>query len=438
MSLLDDSSTSVPHRQNSMNAPITPPLHLFDAVGVELEYMIVDDEQLNVSPSTDRLFQSVTGRIVSDVEHDDIDWSNELVSHVVELKTAQPAESLTGLAGNFQRHVQTINRELSHVGARLLPSAMHPWMDPVREMHLWPHDNNEIYTAFNRIFDCRGHGWSNLQSMHLNLPFCGSSSPDDEFGRLHAAVRLVLPLLPAIAASSPFMDGHSTGLLDNRLEVYRTNARRLHSVVGRVIPEPVFTRSDYQQQIFGPMFAEIAPHDPDGVLRDEFLNARGAIARFGRGSIEIRVIDIQECPAVDLAVAQATVAVLKSLVAEQWSSLANQQQMPVEPMHSIFLATIRDGDQAVINNADYLQLLGWTRKTPARAIELWDDLINRCDVPVSRDSAGNDPLQVILDQGPLARRLISAVPESPSRQELDSVYRNLSNCLADGRVFGTI
>lgn len=412
-------------------------LHLFDAVGVELEYMIVDDQQLNVSPVTDRLFESVAGRIVSDIDHDDIDWSNELVAHVVELKTARPATSLEGLAESFQKHVQTIDGKLEGLGARLLPSAMHPWMDPVREMHLWPHDYSEIYAAFNRIFDCRGHGWANLQSMHLNLPFCGDTKPDDEFGRLHAAIRLVLPLLPAIAASSPIMDGRVTGLMDNRLEVYRTNARRLKSVVGRVIPEPVFTRDDYQRQIFDPMFKEIAPHDPGEILRDEFLNARGAIARFSRGSIEIRVIDIQECPAVDLAVAQATVAVLKSLVAEQWSSLTDQQEMPVEPLHDVFLATLRDADEAVVNDADYLKLLGWHGGGDSvRAIDLWSDLISRCGVSVAKDSAGNDPLQTILAHGPLARRLVKSLSNEPSREELISVYRDLADCLTAGRVFG--
>ena len=312
---------------------------------------------------------------------------------------------------------------------------MHPWMDPVQEMHLWPHDYSEIYAAFNRIFDCRGHGWANLQSMHLNLPFCGDAKPNDEFGRLHAAIRLVLPLLPAIAASSPMMDGRVTGLMDNRLEVYRTNARRLKSVVGRVIPEPVFTRDDYQRQIFDPMFKEIAPHDPDGVLRDEFLNARGAIARFGRGSIEIRVIDIQECPAVDLAVAQATVAVLKSLVAEQWSSLTDQQSMPVEPLHDVFLATLRDADEAVISDTAYLKLLGWHGGNSVRAIDLWSDLISRCGVSVAQDSAGTDPLQTILEHGPLARRLTNRLTIEPSRKELLTVYRDLADCLAVGRVF---
>ncbi|MBL8851852.1 MAG: hypothetical protein JNG89_19425, partial [Planctomycetaceae bacterium] len=277
----------------------TTPLHLFDAFGIELEYMIVDAATLDVRPIADELFKAVAGEYVSDVERGPITWSNELVAHVVELKTTTPARSLTGLSEQFQSEVRAINELLAPMGAMLLGTAMHPWMDPLREMKLWPHDNSEIYDAFNRVFDCRGHGWANLQSMHINLPFQG----DEEFARLHAAVRLLLPLLPALAASSPVMDGRVTGLMDNRLEVYRKNSQRIPQVAGRVIPERAFSQAEYDRLILQPLYAAIAPHDPAGILQEEFLNARGAIARFSRGSIEIRVIDVQECPAADLAIA---------------------------------------------------------------------------------------------------------------------------------------
>src|SRR5690606_13900663 len=205
---------------------------------------------------------------------------------------------------------------------------MHPWMDPHTEMKLWPHEFSPVYEAFNRVFDCRGHGWANLQSMHVNLPFAG----DEEFGRLHAAIRLVLPILPALAASSPIMDGRLTGLMDTRLEVYRHNARRVPEVSGQVIPERAFTQADYDAQIFAPLYAAIEPLDSEGVLRDEFLNARGAIARFSRGSIEIRLLDVQECPQADLAICRAVVAVLEALVGERWTSVSEQQSFEVAPL----------------------------------------------------------------------------------------------------------
>jgi carboxylate-amine ligase len=411
------------------------PLHLFDAFGVELEYMVVDAATLDVRPIVDRLFEQVTGETVSDVEHGDIDWSNELVRHVVELKTARPAQSLGGLAGLFLQHVETVNSELQSLGARLMPTAMHPWMDPHREMQLWPHDNSPIYETFHRVFDCRGHGWANLQSVHLNLPFCGADSPDDEFGRLHAAVRLLLPILPGLAASSPVIDQRLTGLQDNRLAVYRTNSRRVASVAGQVIPERAFTQRDYQRLIFEPMFAEIAPFDPDGHLQDEFLNARGAIARFGRGSIEIRVLDIQECPAADLAVVGAIVNVLRGLVEERWSSLDDQQAVEIAPLYSLLDRTIRDAERAIVDDPDYLRLLGWTESPRCAVADLWRFLITRTGGVDAVPSEVATALQLILDRGPLARRLVERLQDDSSREALQNVYRELCECLAGGRMF---
>jgi gamma-glutamyl:cysteine ligase YbdK (ATP-grasp superfamily) len=106
------------------------------------------------------------------------------------------------MAAGFQAEVRAIGRQLEPLGARLMPTAMHPWMNPAAETRLWPHDQAEIYQAYDRVFGCSQHGQANLQSMHLNLPFAN----DAEFARLHAAVRLVLPILPALAASSPIVE----------------------------------------------------------------------------------------------------------------------------------------------------------------------------------------------------------------------------------------
>ena len=92
-----------------------------------------------------------------------------------------------------------------------MPSGMHPWMQPARETRLWPHESGPIHRAYDALFDCRRHGWANLQSMHVNLPFGEDLTPDGEFARLHAAVRLVLPLLPALAASTPHHNGCHAG-----------------------------------------------------------------------------------------------------------------------------------------------------------------------------------------------------------------------------------
>lgn len=409
----------------------SPALHLFDACGIELEYMIVDRQSLDIRPISHHLLQSETGQPLSEVEHGDSAWSNELTQHVIEIKTAHPRSSLAGLADVFQHQVQQINRQLQQDDAQLLPTAMHPWMDPDTEMKLWPYDYSPVYQAFHRVFDCRGHGWANLQSMHINLPFCG----DAEFGRLHAAIRIVLPLLPGLAASSPFVDGKFSGMCDKRLDVYANNARKIPAVTSRVIPEPVYSQHEYEAKILQPLYSEIAPHDPDGVLQDEFLNARGAIARFDRGAIEIRVIDVQECPLADLAIAGLTIAVVKQLVAETWSTISAQQQLSVEALRSVFDQAIRRGDQAVVEDTALLAALG-LETSSASISEVWRELYSRCHEEIRQKSPELiPPLEVLMQQGCLARRMIHFAGTAPEKSQLHALFQQLAQCLADGRMF---
>lgn len=411
-------------------------LGLFEGYGVELEYMIVRAADLSVAPITDRLFQKVTGEICSDYDNDNVSWSNELALHVVEIKTNGPADSLYPLPKAFQENVRCLNEHLAALGGKLMPSAMHPWMDPTKEMQLWPHDNSPIYEAFNRVFNCQGHGWANLQSVHLNLPF----RDDAEFARLHAAIRLVLPLLPALAASSPIMDGRLTGLMDNRLEVYRHNARKIPSISGRVIPEAVFDQKSYDEKIFQKIYADIAPYDPEGILQHEWLNARGAIARFERNAIEIRVLDVQECPQADLAICAAIVEVLRALVDEQWTPLAEQKSFGTEALEQTLLSTIRDADEAMITDARYLRQFGYPVSGSApvnvSARELWKWTLDSLGMFNSKlEAAWGEPLRVILQQGPLARRIVRTLHGDLSPTKLSQVYGELCDCLRDGRLF---
>jgi carboxylate-amine ligase len=402
---------------------------LFEAFGIEMEFMIVDRETLAVRPIADLLLRAAAGGDdwVEDVERGPIAWSNEIVAHLVELKTNGPASALAGLDAVFHDDVRVANGLLESHGAMLLGSGAHPLMDPAVETRIWAHGGGEIYAAYDRIFGCSGHGWSNLQSTHLNLPF----ADDEEFGRLHAAIRLVLPIIPALAASSPFLDGKFTGYLDARLETYRHNQARIPSLTGSVIPERLFTRAEYDG-LFRRIAADIAPHDPDGMLDPLFLNSRGAIARFDRNAIEIRTIDIQECPAADLGVIGAVVAVLRTLVAERTVPYRVQQEWPEDLLARILHEVVRDGDQARILDADYLRMLG-LRGRGLTAGAVWREL---CEAASSEfDAAASAALGRILAEGPLARRLLRAVGSTPTRNSLTAYYSELAACLAANRSF---
>jgi gamma-glutamyl:cysteine ligase YbdK (ATP-grasp superfamily) len=405
-----------------------PPLHLFEGYGIELEYMIVDRDTLAVRPLADRVLQQAAGKLVNEVEVGPLCWSNELVLHVIELKTNGPAKCLAGLADQFQTGVWQVHEQLARLNSRLLGTAMHPWMDPHRETVLWPHENSPIYTAYNRIFGCQGHGWANLQSLHINLPF----ADDAEFARLHAAIRLVLPLLPALAASSPIVAGRATGLLDTRLEYYRTNQQQIPQLTGAVIPEPVYNRRDYETTILDVTYRAIAPFDPQGVLQEEWLNARGAIARFERNTIEIRLLDVQECPKADLAMAALVVALVKALCAERWEALRHLQEIPVAPLAELFRRTLRGGGEELVDEPAYLACFGVFEQRISVAA-LWQRLYEQLEVEIPAEY--HAPLELILRHGPLARRILQVLGDGFSRDELVAVYRRLADCLLQGELF---
>ncbi|MGD9342910.1 MAG: glutamate-cysteine ligase family protein [Desulfuromonadales bacterium] len=402
-------------------------LGLFAGFGVELEYMIVDRDSLAILPVADLVLHQVAGEMANEVECGALRWSNELVLHVLELKTNGPAPHLVGLADEFTRQGRQINQLLEAFNGMLMPGAMHPWMDPDLETRLWPHGDRAIYAAYDRIFGCRGHGWSNLQSAHLNLPFAG----DEEFGRLHAAIRLVLPLLPALAAASPVVNGRVTGLLDNRIEMYRVNQARIPSITGQVIPEPAFTIDAYQTMILETLYRDIAPHDPAGILQEEWLNSRGAIARFDRHAIEIRLLDVQESPLADLAIITLLVEVLRELVAETCTPWTEQQLWSENALAEIFHAVLQEGRGALIKDPRYLAMFG-IQADVLSVGELWRVLAAR--LLTGSDEAWA-PLQVILDEGPLARRIIDALGPEPDRDRLAAVYRELCDCLQEGSMY---
>ena len=407
-------------------------LGLFGGFGIELEYMVVDRATFAVKPIVDELLKHHAGSYVGDFDDGPISWSNELALHVVELKTNGPAPALRGVAHEFQRSLLRVDSTLAAMGSRLLPGGMHPTMDPAREFQRWPHDYAEIYGAYDRIFDCRGHGWSNLQSCHLNLPF----SNDAEFGRLHLAARALLPLLPALAASSPFCEGRFTGWLDWRLEVYRHNQKRVPRIAGLVVPEPVTTRADYFTTILEPTWADIAPFDPQRLLREEWLNSRGVVAKFFRDALEIRVLDVQEHPAADLAICTLVVAVLRALCAERWGSVASLAALDTQQLADVLWAVAKDGDQAMVTHPGLLAVLGFDARARS-AGELWRALAERVLPDVQDfDPLVEAPLRTILRRGPLARRVLAAVGVTPDRAALDRLCAQLADCLHGGVSFG--
>ena len=407
---------------------------LWQKYGIEMEYMIVDRGTLDVIPRADiPLGKNKKGEQLSDVEHGPIGLSNELVCHVLEFKCTEPVDGLKHLGAQFHKEILVANEKLKSINAMLLPSAAHPFMDPA-EMQLWPYDCNEIYETYDRIFNCKGHGWANLQSTHINLSFNG----DGEFGKLHGAIRALLPLIPAIAASSPFLDGKYCGFLDGRIETYRHNQDRIPSIAGQVIPEATFTYDDYNQQIFEKVKADIAPYDPEHLLNHFFLNSRGAIARFDRGAIEIRLVDIQECPNADIAIAEWEVAALKGLVEGAFSGAKildierNVRALDTTALAKILMDTTRFAEKTVIKDKAFLSVWG-VNASEITAGELVQHIFQVVKGKISGHS--QELLRKMFKRGTLASALVKNVGANPGRDDFVCEYGRLARCLAENTLY---
>lgn len=406
------------------------PLHLFEKFGIELEYMIVNNRDNRVAPIADQIMIAQTGDPVNDCLVGSCEVSNELAAHVFELKTPEPTADLEQLEQDFVEAIRLTNEILARHDCRLLPGPMHPTMNPVHESTTWAHGGREIYEIYDQIFDCRGHGWFNLQSCHINLPFAG----DDEFAQLHSAILLVLPLLPALTAASPFNEGEVTGFLDTRLETYRNNQRRCPLIVGDIIPEPVFSEQEYREKILAPIFAQIQPLDPDGVLQHEWLNSRGAIARFDRNAIEIRLLDVQECPRADLALAQFIIETIRFLVENHSEKLREfALASSTSTRKEQWMAVIRDGCSASL----FLPEVREAFSLPATAVTVGDFWKHVYQI-LPRESfslAQRETIETILDQGNLATRLLAFFQANSNKTDFNPMLSKLADCLAENRLF---
>ncbi|KGP62484.1 glutamate--cysteine ligase [Legionella norrlandica] len=399
---------------------------IFSVLGIEIEYMLVDKDNLNVQPKSDLILNALAGHQVNEIELDDIAISNELVLHVLELKNNGPKPLHSPVSAHFQKTIQAIQPLLTQHNLLLLPTGAHPWMDPHTETVRWPHGNHDIYNQFDMIFNCQGHGWANLQSMHVNLPY----SNEEEFCQLHNTIRLLLPLLPALAASTPFLDGKPTGLLDSRLYFYSRNQQLIPSICGETIPEFIRTETEYQEKILNPMYQDISPYDPNGILQYQWLNSRAAIPKFDVKAIEIRILDSQECVEADIAIAKAINAILK-----YWQSASNiylDKPCDTKILKQVFDQTIKNGLACRIDNKQLLEQ--WQLPAQEMSVNtIWSHLIEKISHELDRKQ--QQALELILRQGNLSERIIKASGLYADHNSLKQVYRQLTYCLLSNEQF---
>jgi len=401
-------------------------------VGLELEYCVVD-AQLRPRCLVEQAFRTLRGRPTSEVGSRGAGYSNELAAHVFEVKTLRPERSLRRaeavLTAGLRRFADVLDRD--H-GARLLPTGMHPFMRPA-DTRLWPRAGGRIYRTYDRLFGIRGHGWLNVQACHVNLPF----GTEAQTVALHNATACLLPYLPALAASSPIYEGTIGPFVDNRLAFYRRNQRRFPEITGRVVPEFVTSYADYRRRILRPMYRALAGVRGAEILRHEWLNSRGAIVRFMRSALEIRVLDMQECVQADVAIAAFVRGALRRMTRDL---LEGRLHLPDHAtLVRDFAGAVRDGRRARVT-ASHLGRLRRTGSPTAR------DALRRLlhwshDELPAPERRYLDVVADRIERGNLSERIRRAVRRrggrTPRRRRrvITRIYEELAECLRENVVW---
>lgn len=308
-------------------------------LGPEHEYALVD-ENLQALPISDKIIKDYCGRTINFIELPNFTFGKELQMHVMEIKANRPFKSPIEFEETMQAAVTSLNGIIKKYGARLLGTGMHPLLR-LKDTGIWQHYHKKIYQEYSKIFNLNQHGWLNIQSFHLNLPY----QKQADAIQTHNYLVNLCAYLPAITASSPFYEGKSGKDTDNRLQFYKANQKEIPSIASDIIPEYTSSLRQYKQEVIEGYTKDLADAGAGkALLNREWVNSRGVIFRFDRRALEVRVMDEQECVKSDVALACFVRAALRGMIT------SNAELLPHDMLVKDFQATIKDGLHAVVSH----------------------------------------------------------------------------------------
>ena len=291
-------------------------------------------------PIADKIIKGYCGRIINFIELPKFTFGKEMQLHVMEIKANQPFKTATDFEEAMRAAVLKLSGIVEKHGAKLLGTGMHPLMD-LKDTRVWPHYHRKIYQQYGKIFNLNQHGWLNIQSFHLNLPY----QKEADAIQIHNQLANLCAYLPAITASSPIFEGKNGEDTDNRLQFYKVNQKEVPSLTGDVIPEYASSLRQYQRDVIGWYSKDLENEGADKtLLLREWVNSRGVIFRFDRCALEVRVMDEQECVKSDVALACFVRAALRGLIA------SNAELLLHDVLVKDLNAVIKDGLNAKISN----------------------------------------------------------------------------------------
>lgn len=136
----------------------------------------------------------------------------------------------------------------------------------------------------------------------------------------------------------------------------------------------------------------------------------------------------------DLAITAFVIETLKNLSSFEWSDTNQQNLLSTRMLSSLFLNTITSAEQTIIDDRAYLRVFDFPDKK-ASTQDLLVYLREAIDMEDHLPAAANSIIDVIIKQGPLARRVIQATGTDVKKSRLQETYRVLCNCIDKGTLF---
>jgi len=386
------------------------------AIGPEHEFSIIDDG-LRPLPISDKVLRQLHGRIVNNVSIGKVKLGKELQSHVLEFRPMLPFESMKVFEETMCEAVlRTWNFLENTFNAKMMGLGMHPFLK-LQEASVWSHKDKRIYDALNRLFNLRQHGWLNIQSFQMNLSY----QNERDAVKMHNSLRVILPCLVAISASSPIYESKVGEFLDNRLFFYFTSQSSLPSITGDIVPEPMRCFDHYKRTVNQKYLRDLRVAGAPRFLMKEWINSRGVIVRFTRRSLEVRLLDEQESIKADVGLACFVRAAVRGLLNQQ--QYVSQQTL----VHNLWSA-MKDG-----LNARFVPGDTSAKKTCS---ELYKTAYENAAEEEKRY------LPIALDRitnGNLAERILRNLRGYCSKhgfdEALNRIFRSVAECLRENRIY---
>jgi len=258
---------------------------IFSVFGIELEYCIVDKNTFEIKSFARKLFKILNSK--NTYIYKNITITNEMVDHVLEIKPTNPYSNFKELNNEFQECLKFLNKILECYKLVLLPLSFHPTMKP-NEAHIWTGKERSIYKTYDRLFGFNTHSFSNMQSLQITFPF----QTEKEMIKLHNSIRLVLPLLKYLSASSPYFEGKINGKISNRIFYFENSQAKLDAKLSSPITDFLNNKQDYLNYLN--KLLNICNSYNVKNIKPQWFNSQGSMIKFNFSAIEIRTCDIQE------------------------------------------------------------------------------------------------------------------------------------------------